>query len=239
MKINFRFFSAILALMMVLGTGLKSNAQTLVPQSITPIGENSYSVHVEESRDDIDGLKNNAFVLDKIDILKRKFKSDEIANPNGMYIRQAVDFIPNRITTDYYYSCVGTVRGDNLQGSSPLTITFEYSSSGTTTGSIGGYAEGSAEAGVILAKTSAKAGVELKYSRSWTKGTKISGIYAVPAGKKEKIEVFFPAVKATGSIKYKVWMDGYPSNIFYEYKDVYGIAALIADEYTVKTSPMR
>ena len=59
---------------------------------------------------------------------------------------------------------------------------------------------------------------EVTGSRSWTKGTSAGVSYSIAPGKFEVLNVYIPAVRTAGRLKYKVYMDGYPENVFYEYK---------------------
>ena len=129
-----------------------------------------------------------------------------IPERRGVYIRECVGYEPNYTNIDYTHKLLGSVSGDNTQGSSPMQITYQYEQSGTTTASIAGYANGTTEANVVFAKMQAEVGVEVTGSRSWTKG------------KFEVLNVYIPAVRTAGRLKYKVYMDGYPENVFYEYK---------------------
>lgn len=42
--------------------------------------------------------------------------------------------------------------------------------------------------------------------------------HSIAPGKFEVLNVYIPAVRTAGRLKYKVYMDGYPENVFYEYK---------------------
>ena len=78
---------------------------------------------------------------------------------------------------------------------------------------------------------------EKGYSRSWTQGTKIGASYTVKSGKYEKIEAFIPAVKTAGKIKYRVYMDSNPGNVFYEYgRDLNAMYAPVSNGIYIKSS---
>ena len=141
-----------------------------------------------------------------------------IPERRGVYIRECVGYEPNYTNIDYTHKLLGSVSGDNTQGSSPMQITYQYEQSGTTTASIAGYANGTTEANVVFAKMQAEVGVEVTGSRSWTKGTSAGVSYSIAPGKFEVLNVYIPAVRTAGRLKYKVYMDGYPENVFYEYK---------------------
>lgn len=128
-----------------------------------------------------------------------------IPERRGVYIRECVGYEPNYTNIDYTHKLLGSVSGDNTQGSSPMQITYQYEQSGTTTASIAGYANGTTEANVVFAKMQAEVGVEVTGSR-------------IAPGKFEVLNVYIPAVRTAGRLKYKVYMDGYPENVFYEYK---------------------
>lgn len=142
----------------------------------------------------------------------------EQIEPRGAYIRECVAYEPNYTTIDYTHKLLGSVSGDNTKGSSTLQITYSYEQSGTTTASIAGHVNGSTEANVVFAKMQVEVGVEVAGSRSWTKGTSAGVSYGIAPGKFEVLNVYIPAVRTAGRLKYKVYMDGYPENIFYEYK---------------------
>ncbi len=154
------------------------------------------------------GLSTNIFALEG---------NNEI-NPNGIYRRDCVAYEPNSTSKVYTYKEIGTVSGDNRKGSSTLTINYKYSTSDSVSASISGYANASVEANYVLAKMKATAGVEVTTTRSWTKGTSSGSSYSIPAGKFETLTAYIPAVKTSGRLKYKVYMDGYPESYFYEYK---------------------
>lgn len=137
-----------------------------------------------------------------------------------MYIRECVAYEPNYTTKDYTHTYLGSVSGNNRQGSTELQLTYVYETSGTTTASIAGHINGTAEANIILTKAEIEIGVELSYSRSWTKGTSAGVSYGVGPGKFEELNVYIPAVKTAGRLKYKVYMDSQPNDIFYEYQTV-------------------
>ena len=108
-----------------------------------------------------------------------------IPERRGVYIRECVGYEPNYTNIDYTHKLLGSVSGDNTQGSSPMQ---------------------------------AEVGVEVTGSRSWTKGTSAGVSYSIAPGKFEVLNVYIPAVRTAGRLKYKVYMDGYPENVFYEYK---------------------
>lgn len=153
------------------------------------------------------GLSTNAFALDNNTI-----------NPRGIYIKKCVGYEPNSTSIVHEFKSIGTVSGDNRKGSSPITIKYEYTSSGSVSASISGYANASVEANYVLAKMKAQVGVEVTTTRSWTKGTSSGASYSIPAGKFETLGAYIPGVKTSGKLKYKVYMDGYPNDYFYEYK---------------------
>lgn len=154
------------------------------------------------------GLNINVFALEN--------NSD--INPRGIYRRSCVAYEPNSTSKVYTYKEIGTVSGDNRKGSSTLTINYKYSTSGSASASISGYANTSVEANYVLAKMKATVGVEVTTNRSWTKGTSSGATYSIPAGKFETLTAYIPAVKTAGQLKYKVYMDGYPGDYFYEYQ---------------------
>ena len=84
-----------------------------------------------------------------------------IPERRGVYIRECVGYEPNYTNIDYTHKLLGSVSGDNTQGSSPMQITYQYEQSGTTTASIAGYANGTTEANVVFAKMQAEVGVEV------------------------------------------------------------------------------
>lgn len=88
----------------------------------------------------------------------------------------------------------------------------------TYTASIAGHANGSTEANIVFGKMEVEVGVEVTGSRSWTKETSAGVSYGIAPGKFEVLSVYIPAVRTSGQLKYKVYVDGYPENVFYEYK---------------------
>ena len=120
-----------------------------------------------------------------------------IPERRGVYIRECVGYEPNYTNIDYTHKLLGSVSGDNTQGSSPMQITYQYEQSGTTTASIAGYANGTTEANVVFAKMQAEVGVEVTGSRSWTKGTSAGVSYSIAPGKFEVLNVYIPGSSAT------------------------------------------
>ena len=123
-----------------------------------------------------------------------------IPERRGVYIRECVGYEPNYTNIDYTHKLLGSVSGDNTQGSSPMQITYQYEQSGTTTASIAGYANGTTEANVVFAKMQAEVGVEVTGSRSWTKGTSAGVSYSIAPGKFEVLNVYIPAVRTAGRL---------------------------------------
>lgn len=142
----------------------------------------------------------------------------EQIEPYGVYIRECVAFEPNYTSVNYTHKYLGSVSGDNRKGSNPLQISYSYETSGTTTASITGYTNVSVEANVVFGKIQAETGIEVTGSRSWTKGTSSGASYSIPPGRFEIISVYIPAIATAGRFKYKVYMDGYENDFFYEYK---------------------
>ena len=118
----------------------------------------------------------------------------------------------------YTHKLLGSVSGDNRKGSSTLQITYSYEQNGTTTASIAGYVNASKEANIVFEKMEMEVGIEVTGSRSWKKGTSAGVSYGIAPGKFEGLNVYIPAVRTAGRLKYKVYMDGYPEKISYEYK---------------------
>ena len=117
-----------------------------------------------------------------------------IPERRGVYIRECVGYEPNYTNIDYTHKLLGSVSGDNTQGSSPMQITYQYEQSGTTTASIAGYANGTTEANVVFAKMQAEVGVEVTGSRSWTKGTSAGVSYSIAQEICNKIKTFPDAI---------------------------------------------
>lgn len=93
-----------------------------------------------------------------------------------------------------------------------MHITYVYEESGTTTASIAGYVNGSTEANVVFAKMQVEAGVEVAGLRSWRKGTSAGVSYGIAPGKFEILNVYIPAVRTAGQLKYRVYMDSNPGH---------------------------
>ena len=53
-----------------------------------------------------------------------------IPERRGVYIRECVGYEPNYTNIDYTHKLLGSVSGDNTQGSSPMQITYQYEQSG-------------------------------------------------------------------------------------------------------------
>ena len=138
--------------------------------------------------------------------------------PKGVYIRELVGYEPNYTSIDYTHKLLGSVSGDNRQGAIVMQVTYVYEESGTIAASIAGYANASAEANAVFATMQVEVGVEVTGSRSWNRGTSAGVSYGISPGKFEILNVYIPAVRTAGRLKYKVYMDSNPGNIFYEYK---------------------
>lgn len=228
---------AALTAIMVCTSGMKSNAQGVVSQNASDVEEKGYYVEIDTPKNDIISYKCQKEEPVSVTKLKSIIKGGDTVSPQGIYIREAYEYVPNYMTMDNTYKSVCYVNGDNRGGSSDLTINLEYSTSGTVTASLGGHASVSAEAGVIFAKAKTQLTVDVCYSRSWTQGTKIGASYTVKSGKYEKIEAFIPAVKTAGKIKYRVYMDSNPGNVFYEYgKDLNAMYAPVSNGIYIKSS---
>lgn len=233
MKNKAKLFSLLLAVTMLVCNFSTSNAMSLDKMTIIQSSEDSKTILMEPAEELVTKepeLSNKIFKL---------FKDNNISEKQGMYIRTAVDYEPSYTSVDWYYKQVGFIAGDNRDGSSPLTVSLEYSKSDSITASLGGYVEGSTEAGVILAKTEVTVGMNLSFSRSWTKGSKTGANYSIPAGAFENVAAYIPAMKTAGRLKYKVYMDSNPSNVFYEYKTLYASYAPMSDGVVIKTSKVR
>ena len=48
--------------------------------------------------------------------------------------------------------------------------------------------------------------------------------HSIAPGKFEVLNVYIPAVRTAGRLKYKVYMDGYPENVFYEYQTLTAVS---------------
>ena len=139
---------------------------------------------------------------------------NDTINPKGAYLRSLVDYEPEQLSYNYTYKIMGQVSGDNTNGSSPLTITVTCSTSETITASFGISTLVSAQKDLVVAKVSAQASFDVATSRSWTRGDSCGATYNVPAGKCQRITAYMPSVSTSGSLKYKVHIDGY-SNYWY------------------------
>lgn len=62
--------------------------------------------------------------------------------------------------------------------------------------------------------------------------------YSIPAKKFETLEVYIPGVKTSGRLKYKVYMDGYPNDYFYECKTLNTSTAPQKDSVHFKVKPV-
>lgn len=138
--------------------------------------------------------------------------------PRGVFIRTCIGFDPDYTYEDDFHTLIGSLVWDNTDGLSPVTVTYQYEQSGSLEASIGAYLNGSAEFEYVLASMRAEAGVSVTATRTWTAGFTASGSYQVPAGVRQDLDVYIPAVVTAGRLNYEVYMDGYPENVFYEYK---------------------
>lgn len=130
-------------------------------------------------------------------------------SPQGVYLRELVGYDSTTNSTNWTYKEVGSVSADNTGANSPIVIKFVYNTSGTITGTFGASITTKAQKDIIIAEISSEASVSVSASRSWTAGQGYEASITVPAGKKEIIIGYIPAVTSSGSLKYKVHMDGY------------------------------
>ncbi len=158
----------------------------------------------------------------------------EQIQPNGIFIRKCIGYEPNHMSIDYDHTYVGFASGDNSQGTQPLTIEYTFSNSGSTTASIAGHANFSTEASVVIATVGRELGVELSVSRTWVQGTSSGCSYVVAPGTFQRVNAYIPAAVTTGRLKYEVYMDSNPENIFYEYKNLNSSSAPIKDSVHFK-----
>lgn len=143
----------------------------------------------------------------------------------GIYIREVIDYDPDYVDTIWEYEYLGSVSGDNTTSAGELEIEYIYTTSGTVTGSFGAYAKASAEAGVILAKASGEAGLEVSASRSWTEGRSSGAYLTIPPYSFQILEAYIPGVNTGGRLVYKVWMDGYEDDWFEQTESISDVYA--------------
>lgn len=143
--------------------------------------------------------------------------SENVPTPRGAYIRTLVGYDSSYLTYQWEYKKVGTASGDNTSGSGPMTINFTYSSTGSISASYGSSTLLQYEKNLIIDKVSLAASFDVSNTRSWTAGRSYSGSLEIAPGKKQLITGYIPRISTRGSLKYKVYMDGYPNNYWYEY----------------------
>ena len=98
-----------------------------------------------------------------------------------------------------------------------LSVVLTLAAVMTMSGSTVSAAESSTQ---TFEKMELEVGVEVTGTRSWTKGTSAGVSYGIAPGNFETLAVYIPAVRTAGRLKYKVYMDGYPQNTFYDYLTV-------------------
>lgn len=162
-----------------------------------------------------------AFALDESVPIDSVLVADDNAqvSPRGVYIREFVGYDPSVNQRNLKYTHVGTVEGKNTSGS-VATVYFYYQTSGTTSASLGANVTTQAEINAIVSKVGVSLGITVTTSRSWTAGTNSGGSLVLNPGASGKISGYIPGVTFSGSLQYKVYMDGYEDNWWYEYKTV-------------------
>lgn len=148
--------------------------------------------------------------------------ADSQIGTRAMYIREFVGFDTSFQHRNLKYTSLGgmVARNDSPYNMFPA---YTYQSSGTVTASLGISAGLTAEASAIVAGVGISLGVTGTMSRSWTRGMTAGASVQLPPGGSVTITGYIPGLTAAGSLKYKVYMDGYPSNWWYEYTPVSGI----------------
>lgn len=143
---------------------------------------------------------------------------DSCVSPT-LVMREFVGYDSSTNTRNLRYTHVGTVEGSNPTGNY-ATLHFYYQTSGTTTASLGSNVTTQAEINAIIAEIRASIGVTTSTSRSWTAGTNSGGSLQLAPYSSGKISGYIPGITTSGSLKYKVYNDGYPNSWWYEYKTV-------------------
>ncbi len=141
-------------------------------------------------------------------------------SPKGMWIREFVRYDPTSNVVDYTYINVGSA---SLTNNRPeiATLQFEYQSSGTTTASFGASVTAETEIDAIIASVTASVGYTATYSKSWTAGTATGASTTVSPGRTAYITGYIAGTTISGSLVYKIYMDGYEEDSTrYEYKSV-------------------
>lgn len=137
-----------------------------------------------------------------------------------LVMRETIGYEPTSVVTKWEGIRVGSVDGDNRDSSTPLTIDFVYGTSDSVTAQFGGSISGSYQKDMIIAKLTGTLEFNASISRSWT-AQRSSGVSAtVPARKWELIAGWIPLVSTSGSMKIKVYNDGYPNDYYYVYEPV-------------------
>lgn len=145
-------------------------------------------------------------------------EESHMASPR-LVMREFVGYDSTTNSRNLRYTHVGTVEGNNPTGNY-ANLYFYYQTSGTTSASLGSNVTTQAEINAIIAEISASIGVTTSTSRSWTKGTNSGGSLQLAPYSSGSISGYIPGITTSGSLKYKVYNDGYPNSWWYEYKPV-------------------
>lgn len=137
-----------------------------------------------------------------------------------LVMRETVGYEPSHITYKWEGTRVGAVSGDNRVGSSPMEVKFVYQTTSTVTATFGTGVEWESQQNFILGTVSQKASFDVALSRSWSRGQVYGVMAAIDPGKMQMITGYIPWVNTDGSLKVKVYQDGYPNSYHYEYTPV-------------------
>lgn len=155
------------------------------------------------------------------------FAADEVmsetnsieGNARAMYIKEFVRYDPTSNVVNYKHTHVATATGENTT-SSYMTLNLTYETSGTVTASFGTATSLQGEFDAIIASVSASVNYTVGLSRSWTAGTSAGASIQVPPGQTIVLRGYIPGVTINGSLVYKMYMDGYEENWWYEYEPI-------------------
>lgn len=145
---------------------------------------------------------------------------ESLQTERGMYLRQFVQYDPTYNSIDYTHTSCGSVSGENTSSTSSMTIEYIYSESGSVSASLDAALNTTAKTKSLLTETGAEIGFTLGTSKTWTIGHSSGASTTVAPGASVIIRAYIPAVTTRGSLVYKVWMDGYESDWWYEYDAV-------------------
>ena len=131
-----------------------------------------------------------------------------------LVMRETVGYEPSHITYKWEGTRVGAVSGDNRVRNSPMQLNFTYQTTSTVTATFGAEVEWESQQNYIIGAISQRASFDVTSSRSWVRGQSYGVVVAVDPGKRQMITGYIPWVNTDGSLKVKVYQDGYPNSCY-------------------------